>query len=152
MIPTWKWSPINFRNGRVFRHGIITSLLQRLRSLSWIESVQFMWFLALVSSNRLCVYFYIFNIIIKTHHQKRSTRPAGRALTKNKILQQRLGSARPLQVLHDVPPFCTRNAAVRKTYSAHQATTSDGQTGPTLIIKKNLAKLKRVGSEKQAKG
>ena len=53
MIPTSKWSPINFRNGMVFRHGIITSLLQRLRS--WIESVQFMWFLALVSSNRLCV-------------------------------------------------------------------------------------------------
>ena len=63
--------------------------------------------------------------------------------TKNKILQQRLGSARPLQVLHDVPPFCTRNAAVRKTYSAHQATTSDGQTGPTLIIKKKPSKAKK---------
>ena len=42
---TPKWSPINSSNGMVFRHGIITSLLQRLRS--WIAfniSLQFMWF------------------------------------------------------------------------------------------------------------
>ena len=42
---TPKWSPINSWNGMVFRHGIITSLLQRLRS--WIAfniSLQFMWF------------------------------------------------------------------------------------------------------------
>ena len=42
---TPKWSPINSWNGMVFRHGIITSLLQRLRS--WIAfniSQQFMWF------------------------------------------------------------------------------------------------------------
>ena len=51
-----------------------------------------------------------------------------------------------------------RNAAVRKTYQAYQVTISDGQTGPTLITKKNkktLGKLKRVDSEnkeKQAKG
>ena len=39
-----KWSPINSWNGMVFRHGIITSVLHRLRS--WIAfniSLQFMW-------------------------------------------------------------------------------------------------------------
>ena len=42
---TPKWSPIKSRNGMEFRHGIITSLLQRLRY--WITfniSLQFMWF------------------------------------------------------------------------------------------------------------
>ena len=47
---TPKWSPINPWNGIVFRHGIITSLLQRLRS--WIAfniSLQFMWFFSAFS-------------------------------------------------------------------------------------------------------
>ena len=42
---TPKWSPINSWNGMVFRHGIITNLLQRLRSqIAFNISLQFMWF------------------------------------------------------------------------------------------------------------
>ena len=60
MIPITSW------NGTVFLHGIITSLLQRL--LSWIAlNIHYSScdFLALLSSNRLYVYFCIFKIILK---------------------------------------------------------------------------------------
>ena len=62
MIPksTPKWSPINSWNGMEFHHGIITNLLQRLTFRYSLCD-----FLALFSSNRLYVYFCIFNIILK---------------------------------------------------------------------------------------
>lgn len=68
MIPTPlvtstpKWSPVNHWNEMVFRHGIITTLLQRVRS--WI-AFNIHYFLALWLSNRLSVYFCIFKVILK---------------------------------------------------------------------------------------
>ena len=59
---TPKWSPLNHWNEMVFHHGIITTLLQRVRS--WI-AFNIHYFLAVLSSNRLSVYFCIFNIILK---------------------------------------------------------------------------------------
>ena len=59
---TPKWSPINSWNGMVFRHRIITNLLQRLRLTFRYSLCDF---LALLTSNRLYVNVCIFNIILK---------------------------------------------------------------------------------------
>ena len=68
---TRKWSPINSWNGMVFRHGIVTGLLQRLHSwIAFYISLQSMWFFfVLLSSGRpFCLLLHIqhhFNIFKK---------------------------------------------------------------------------------------